>query len=127
MLWILDYVSVNHTRGRLEGDLADLWKKIKPLAVMAKYSDTCSGCYFYTKKILKLVKHLIPEQDPIEEQQQKTQTMQGNAKDVDAKTGQQPPKKDQKGNPGKAKGKGQPAQSGSDQGQGSPAQQASGQ
>ena len=127
MLWILDYVSVDHTRGRLEGELADLWKKIKPLAVMAKYSDTCSGCYFYTKKILKLVKHLIPEQDPIEEQQQKTQTMQGNAKDVDAKTGQQPPKKDENGNPGKAKGKGQPAPSGSNQGQGSPAQQASGQ
>ena len=91
MQWILDYVSVDKTRGELTGELLKLWTKIEPLALKAKYSDTCSGCYFYTKKILKLLKPLIPETDPIEQQRQKAQNRQGNAKDVDAKTGQQPP------------------------------------
>ena len=91
MQWILDFVSVDKTRGELTGELKKLWTKIEPLALKAKYSDTCSGCYFYTKKILKLLKPLIPETDPIEQQRQKAQNRQGNAKDVDAKTGQQPP------------------------------------
>lgn len=91
MQWILDFVSVDKTRGELKDDLKKLWTKIEPLALKAKYSDTCSGCYFYTKKILKLLKPLIPETDPIEQQRQKAQNRQGNAKDVDAKTGQQPP------------------------------------
>ena len=91
MQWILDFVSVDKTRGELTGELQKLWTKIEPLALKAKYSDTCSGCYFYTKKILKLLKPLIPETDPIEQQRQKAQNRQGNAKDVDAKTGQQPP------------------------------------
>lgn len=91
MQWILDFVSVDKTRGELTGELLKLWTKIEPLALKAKYSDTCSGCYFYTKKILKLLKPLIPETDPIEQQRQKAQNRQGNAKDVDAKTGQQPP------------------------------------
>ena len=91
MQWILDFVSVDKTRGELKDDLKKLWMKIEPLALKAKYSDTCSGCYFYTKKILKLLKPLIPETDPIEQQRQKAQNRQGNAKDVDAKTGQQPP------------------------------------
>lgn len=90
MQWILDFVSVDKTRGELKDDLKKLWTKIEPLALKAKYSDTCSGCYFYTKKILKLLKPLIPETDPIEQQRQKAQNRQGNAKDVDAKTGQQP-------------------------------------
>lgn len=91
MQWILDFVSVDKTRGELTGELLKLWTKIEPLALKAKYSDTCSGCYFYTKKILKLLKPLIPETDPIGQQRQKAQNRQGNAKDVDAKTGQQPP------------------------------------
>ena len=98
MQWILDYVSVDKTCGELKDDLKKLWTKIEPLALKAKYSDTCSGCYFYTKKILKLLKPLIPETDPIEQQRQKAQNRQGNAKDVDAKTGQQPPQGGATGN-----------------------------
>lgn len=98
MQWILDFVSVDKTRGELKDDLKKLWTKIEPLALKAKYSDTCSGCYFYTKKILKLLKPLIPETDPIEQQRQKAQNRQGNAKDVDAKTGQQPPQDGASGN-----------------------------
>lgn len=98
MQWILDFVSVDKTRGELKDDLKKLWTKIEPLALKAKYSDTCSGCYFYTKKILKLMKPLIPETDPIEQQRQKAQNRQGNAKDVDAKTGQQPPQGGATGN-----------------------------
>jgi len=98
MQWILDFVSVDKTRGELKDDLKKLWTKIEPLALKAKYSDTCSGCYFYTKKILKLLKPLIPETDPIEQQRQKAQNRQGNAKDVDAKTGQQPPQGGASGN-----------------------------
>ena len=98
MQWILDFVSVDKTRGELKDDLKKLWTKIEPLALKAKYSDTCSGCYFYTKKILKLLKPLIPETDPIEQQRQKAQNRQGNAKDVDAKTGQQPPQGGTTGN-----------------------------
>lgn len=98
MQWILDYVSVDKTRGELRDDLKKLWTKIEPLALKAKYSDTCSGCYFYTKKILKLLKPLIPETDPIEQQRQKAQNRQGNANDVDAKTGQQPPQDGVSGN-----------------------------
>ena len=111
LLWIMDYVSVDHCRARLDGDLAELWTKIKPLAVMAKYSDTCSGCYFYTKKIMRLLKPLIPEQDPVQSQQQKPQNTQGNDKDVDAKTGQTPP--GGKGKSGKGNGKQQQSQAGS--------------
>ena len=103
MQWILDFVSVDKTRGELTGELQKLWTKIEPLALKAKYSDTCSGCYFYTKKILKLLKPLIPETDPIEQQRQKAQNRQGNARDVDAKTGQQPPQSSSPGN-GSAKG-----------------------
>jgi len=103
MQWILDFVSVDKTRGELTGELQKLWTKIEPLALKAKYSDTCSGCYFYTKKILKLLKPLIPETDPIEQQRQKAQNRQGNARDVDAKTGQQPP---QSGSPGNGSAKG---------------------
>jgi cobalamin biosynthesis protein CobT len=98
MQWILDFVSVDKTRGELKDNLKKLWTKIEPLALKAKYSDTCSGCYFYTKKILKLLKPLIPETDPIEQQRQKAQNRQGNAKDVDAKTGQQPPQGGATGN-----------------------------
>lgn len=98
MQWILDFVSVDKTRGELKDDLKKLWTKIEPLALKAKYSDTCSGCYFYTKKILKLLKPLIPKTDPIEQQRQKAQNRQGNAKDVDAKTGQQPPQGGATGN-----------------------------
>ena len=93
MQWILDFVSVDKTRGELKDDLKKLWTKIEPLALKAKYSDTCSGCYFYTKKILKLLKPLIPETDPIEQQRQKAQNRQGNAK-----TGQQPPQGGATGN-----------------------------
>ena len=91
LTWILDYVSVGRNRGELEGDLGLLWEKVKPLAQKAKYSDTCSECYMYTKKIMRLIKPLIPEQDAIDQQQQKTQSMKSNDRDVDAKTGQQPP------------------------------------
>ena len=113
MQWILDFVSVDKTRGELTGEMQKLWTKIEPLALKAKYSDTCSGCYFYTKKILKLLKPLIPETDPIEQQRQKAQNRQGNARDVDAKTGQQPP---QSGSPGNGSAKGaQSNQSGNSQ------------
>lgn len=135
MQWILDFVSVDKTRGELKDDLKKLWTKIEPLALKAKYSDTCSGCYFYTKKILKLLKPLIPETDPIEQQRQKAQNRQGNAKDVDAKTGQQPPQGGATGNgpsrgaqsnqPGNGQnanngqsGQGQTSSSGQGQGQG---------
>lgn len=97
LTWILDYVSVGKNRGELEGDLGLLWDKVKPLAQKAKYSDTCSDCYMYTKKIMRLIKPLIPEQDAISQQQQKTQNMKSNDQDVDAKTGQQPPKPDDNG------------------------------
>ena len=112
MQWILDFVSVGRTRGELIGDLKKLWDKIQPLALKAKYSDTCSGCYFYTKKILKLLKPLIPETDPIEQQRQKAQNVQGNQQDVDAKTGQQPPSPSQGNsqNSGGGKGSQQPGQ-----------------
>lgn len=91
MKWILDYVSVGKNRSELTGNLALLFERIKPLALKAKYSDTCSGCYFYTKKIMRLLKDLIPEQDPLNRQNQKPDTSQGNDKDVDAKTGQAVP------------------------------------
>lgn len=91
MQCINDFVSVDQHRGGLSDDMQKLWDKIKPLAQKAKYSDTCSGCYFYTKKILRLIRHLIPEQDPIQQQQQKPNNTQGNKNDVDAKTGQLPP------------------------------------
>ncbi len=96
--WILDFVSVDKTRGELEGELKKLWTKIEPLALKAKYSDTCSGCYFYTKKILRLLRPLIPETDSIEQQRQKAENRQGNKQDVDAKTGQQPPQSGSQGN-----------------------------
>lgn len=89
--WILDFVSVDKNRGELTGDLGILWDEIKPLAELAKYSDTCSGCYFYTKKILKKLLPLIPEQEPLDRQSQKSQSATGNATDVDAKTGQAAP------------------------------------
>lgn len=89
--WILDFVSVDKNRGELTGDLGELWKEIKPLAELAKYSDTCSGCYFYTKKIMKMLLPLIPEQDPLERQSQKALSATCNTTDVDAKTGQTAP------------------------------------
>lgn len=134
MQWILDFVSVDKTRGELKDDLKKLWTKIEPLALKAKYSDTCSGCYFYTKKILKLLKPLIPETDPIEQQRQKAQNRQGNAKDVDAKTGQQPPQGGATGNgpsrgaPSNQPGNGQNANNGqSGQGQANSSGQGQGQ
>lgn len=133
MQWILDFVSVDKTRGELTGDLQKLWTKIEPLALKAKYSDTCSGCYFYTKKILKLLKPLIPETDPIGQQRQKAQNRQGNAKDVDAKTGQQPPQggSSARGNAGGAQssqtGNGQPMSGMSGQGQANNSGQGQGQ
>jgi len=133
MQWILDFVSVDKTRGELTGDLQKLWTKIEPLALKAKYSDTCSGCYFYTKKILKLLKPLIPETDPIEQQRQKAQNRQGNAKDVDAKTGQQPPQggASARGNAGGTQssqtGNGQPVSGMSGQGQANNSGQGQGQ
>ena len=88
---ILDFVSVGKTRGELEGELGVLWKKIEPIALMAKFSDTCNGCYFYTKKIMHMIRHLIPEQDQLERPSPKPENNQGNQQDVDAGTGQQPP------------------------------------
>ena len=133
MQWILDFVSVDKTRGELTGELQKLWTKIEPLALKAKYSDTCSGCYFYTKKILKLLKPLIPETDPIEQQRQKAQTRQGNAKDVDAKTGQQPPqggsvvRGNANGSQSSQTGNGQPVSGMSGQGQANNSGQGQGQ
>ncbi len=100
MKWTADYVSVDKNQCEIPDHLASLWEKIKPLALKAKYSDTCSGCYFYTKKIMRLIKPLIPEQDQVEKQQQKPENKQGNKNDVDAKTGQQPPQ-----SPSNGKGK----------------------
>ena len=88
---ILDFVSVGKTRGELEGELGVLWKKIEPIALMAKFSDTCNGCYFYTKKIMHMIRHLIPEQDQLERPSPKPENNQENQQDVDAGTGQQPP------------------------------------
>lgn len=133
MQWILDFVSVDKTRGELTGDLQKLWTKIEPLALKAKYSDTCSGCYFYTKKILKLLKPLIPETDPIEQKRQKAQNRQGNAKDVDAKTGQQPPqggsvvRGNANGSQSSQTGNGQPVSGMSGQGQANNSGQGQGQ
>lgn len=110
MQWINDFASVDKNRGELTGDLGKLWEKVKPLAQKAKYSDTCSGCYFYTKKILRLIRHLIPEQDPIQQQQQKPQNTQGNRQDVDAKTGQLPPGMGVPGGSGRAVKDAQPQQ-----------------
>ena len=124
MQWINDFASVAKTRGELTGDLGKLWEKIKPLVQKAKYSDTCSGCYFYTKKIMKLIRPLIPEQDPIDKQQQKPNNNQGNKQDVDAKTGQVPPGIGVPGGSGRAvKG----AQSQQCSGNGTPDQNANGQ
>ncbi len=89
--YILDFVSVGKNRGEPEGELKKLWKKIKPLALMAKYSVTCSGCYFYTKKIMRLIRHLIPKQEQLDLSSPKPENIQGNEKDVNAGTGQKPP------------------------------------
>ncbi len=127
MKWTADYVSVDKNQGEIPDHLASLWEKIKPLALKAKYSDTCSGCYFYTKKIMRLIKPLIPEQDQVEKQQQKPENKQGNKNDVDAKTGQQPPQSPSNGKGKSGNGQksatqnstpGQPMQ-GQDAGQGS--------
>ena len=49
MQWLLDFASVDKVRGELPDHLKPIWEKVKPLATKAKYSDTCSRCYYYTK------------------------------------------------------------------------------
>lgn len=89
--WLLDFASVDKVRGELPDHLKPIWEKIKPLATKAKYSDTCSRCYYYTKKIMKLISPLIPEDEPLDNRQQKPENNQGNNTDVDAQTGEVPP------------------------------------
>ena len=91
MQWLLDFVSVDKIRGELPDHLKPIWEKVKPLATKAKYSDTCSRCYYYTKRIMKLISPLIPENDPLDNRQQKPENNQGNNTDVDAETGEVPP------------------------------------
>ena len=119
MKWILDFVSVGKNRSELTGDMGLLFDRIKPLALKAKYSDTCSGCYFYTKKIMRLLQNLIPEQDPLDRQNQKPDTSQGNDTDVDAKTGQTVPGTAQSGGncAGQGNGKANGGQGSDSQGQ----------
>lgn len=90
MQWLLDFVSVDKTRGELPENLQPIWEKVKPLAVKAKYSDTCSKCYYFAKKILKLIAPLIPPDDPFDDRRQKPQNVSGNNCDVDAETGETP-------------------------------------
>lgn len=89
--WLLDFASVDKVRGELPDHLKPIWEKIMPLATKAKYSDTCSRCYYYTKKIMKLISPLIPEDEPLDNRQQKPENNQGNNVDVDAETGEVPP------------------------------------
>lgn len=91
MQWLLDFVSVDKVRGELPDHLKAIWEKVKPLAIKAKYSDTCSRCYYYTKRIMKLINPLIPENEPLDNRQQKPENNQGNNTDVDAETGEVPP------------------------------------
>ena len=91
MQWLLDFVSVDKVRGELPDHLKPIWEKIKPLALKAKYSDTCSRCYYYTKRIMKFLAPLIPEDEPLDNRQQKPENNQGNNTDVDAETGETPP------------------------------------
>ena len=91
MQWLLDFVSVGKNRHELEGELGALFERIKPVALLAKYSDTCSGCYFYTKKIMKMIKSIIPENEPLQSQNFKPSTAQTNTVDVNAGTGQTSP------------------------------------
>ncbi len=91
MQWLLDFVSVDKVRGELPDHLKPIWEKIKPLAIKAKYSDTCSRCYYYTKRIMKFLAPLIPEDEPLDNRQQKPENNQGNNTDVDAETGEMPP------------------------------------
>lgn len=89
MKLLLDYVSVNKIRAKPAEEIKRIWEQIKPLALKAKYSDTCGGCYYYTKKIIRLVKKLIPEQEEVQQPLQKPQNTQGNAIDVNANTHQE--------------------------------------
>ncbi len=126
MQWLLDFVSVGKTRYDLEGELGKLFERIKPVALLAKYSDTCSGCYFYTKKIMKMVKSIIPENEPLCSQNYKPSTAQTNTVDVNAGTGQTPP--GMQGNAsGKGQGNGNGQAQGQNQGQGNNGQQQGGQ
>lgn len=91
MQWLLDFVSVDKVRGELPDHLKPIWDKIKSLALKAKYSDTCSRCYYYTKRIMKFLAPLVPEDEPLDNRQQKPENNQGNNTDVDAETGETPP------------------------------------
>jgi len=121
MQWILDYVSVDKNRGDLPENLKPLWAKIQPLALKAKYSDTCSKCYYFTKKIVKLLEPIIPEDEPIDNRQQKPENNQGNETDVDAQTGETPNgsggKSGENSKAGNQKGQGGQGGSQSDSGQ----------
>ena len=77
MQWLLDFASVDKVRGELPDHLKPIWEKVKPLATKAKYSDTCSRCYYYTKRIMKLISPLIPEDEPLDNRQQKPENNQG--------------------------------------------------
>ncbi len=90
MQMLLDFVSVDKIKRALTGDLADVWDKIVPLALKAKYSDTCSDCYRYTKKIMSLLKRFIPENEDVESPSQKPDNIVGSLQDINAGTGEIP-------------------------------------
>ncbi len=87
MQWLLDFVSVDKVRGDLPEHLQPIWEKIKPFATKAKESDTCSRCYYFAKRIMRVILPLIPENEELDNRQQKPENNQGNATDVDAETG----------------------------------------
>lgn len=90
MQMLLYFVSVDKIKKALTGDLANVWDKIVPLALKAKYSDTCSDCYRYTKKIMNLLKRFIPENENVESPSQKPNNIVGSLLDINAGTGESP-------------------------------------
>ncbi len=89
MQWLLDFSSVRRNRDDgLSDELNSLWEKIKPIALRAINSDSSIECYRCSKEILKYVKHLIPDDEPLNNQQQKPENCNGNDTDVDANTDQ---------------------------------------
>lgn len=87
---LLDFVSVGKQREKLTGKVGDVWDEIVPLAVNAKYADTCGECYRNTKKIMKLLLEFIPETGPVNNPQMMPITIQGNMVDINACTGEKP-------------------------------------
>ena len=80
--WILDFVSVDKTHGPIPNELTKVWESIKPFANKAKASDTCGKCYYYAKRVAKLLAPYIPKNEDVKNPSQKPENTQGNESDV---------------------------------------------